>query len=133
MSYYEKNREKRLEYQKNYIERNKQNYNLYQASYYHVRKEQPDFEEKNKGYRIRWYNKVKEKKREIKKKKLEEKCIKDTIKRTKHLKKKMLKELLKKICLYLEPESDIEVEPTLNTAPFAGIKLNSKGHFILDW
>ena len=133
MAYYQQNKEKRLEYQKNYNERNKEKYNLYQASYYHVRKEQPDFEEKNKGYRIRWYNKVKEKKRELKKKKLEEKCIKDTIKRTKHLKKKMLKELLKKICLYLEPESDIEVEPTLNTAPFAGIKLNNKGHFILDW
>jgi hypothetical protein len=126
MTYYEKNREKRLEYQKNYIERNKQNYNLYQATYYHVRKEQPDFEEKRKGYRIRWYNKEKEKK-------LEKKSIKESIKRTKQLKKKMLKELLKKICLYSEPEPVVEVEPRLESTPFAGIKLNTKGHFILDW
>lgn len=119
---YQENRKQLLEYQKNYQKKNKEKYNTYQRNYYYVRKEKPDYEEKSKIYKTRYYTKVNSTKRE-------QKCIK----RTKKLMTKLFRELLKKVPLYLEPEPEVEEEPVFESTPFAGVKLSSKGFFILDW
>lgn len=123
MSYYQQNREERLEYQKNYVKKNKKKYKAYQKEYYNVIKEIPGFKEYTKLYRDKRYQRIKT-----------EKDIQRCIKRTKQLMTKMLKELLKKVPLYEEVlQQEQEPKEELYTTPFAGIKLNNKGYFILEW
>ena len=122
MSYYEK-REQLLKYQKNYQKENKERYNAYQTQYYHTkRKSDPEYHTKRLAYQRKYQEK--------KNKPLVEQR---QIKRTKKFMTKVLSELLKKISPYEEEEEEEEEKVTFEPTPFAGIKLSSKGFYILEW
>jgi len=124
VSTYLEDRDRRLQYQKEYNKNNKLHYNTYQRNYYHVRKAKPDFKEQSKMYRTKYYNKIKVLKDEAR-------CIK----RTKKLMTKLFRELLKKVPLYEcetpDPEPVSEAEPII--IPFAGVRIDKRGYFVLDW
>jgi len=126
---YQEQRKERLEYQNQYNnenkskEKNKDRIVAYQRNYYLRRKNDIEYRERNKRNNIRQYKRKTEEQRN-------EKCIK----RTKKLMTKMLRELLRRVALYEGPEPvDPEPEQILEPTPFAGIKLSSRGYFLLEW
>jgi hypothetical protein len=121
---YEEHRKKLLKYQKKYAKKNKSKIQEYQKKYYQQRKTKSEYKLKVAQANKKYLSKVK-------KVKSAERCIE----RTKRLMTKMCRELLKKVPLYenLSPEPEAEVKAKPEIIPFAGIKINSRGYFVLDW
>jgi hypothetical protein len=121
---YEEHRKELLKYQKKYAKKNRAKIQNYQQQYYQRRKANPTYKMQVKIATQKYISKVK-------KVKSEQRCIE----RTKRLMTKMCRELLKKVPLYenLSPEPEAEVMAEPEIIPFAGIKINSRGYFVLDW
>jgi len=128
MSYYEKHKEERLVYQKQYHNEKKKQYSSYQLSYYHNNKENENYQETRRHARRKFYDK-----------KHRETVERRQVKRTTALKLKMLRQLkrvLKKRYIeceqvYDEPLEIISPEPISEV--FKDFKTDSRGLFILDW
>jgi len=122
---YQLKREQLLEYQKNYQKENKEKYNAYQTQYYHTkRKSDPEYHSKRLAYQRKY--------QERKNKPLVEQR---QIKRTKKFMTKVLSELLKTVPLYecVTPDQEpiLVAEPVIT--PFAGVRIDKRGYFVLDW
>ena len=126
MSYYQRHKEERLAYQKQYNRSKLADYSSYQLSYYHINKENEHYQETRRRARHKFYDKkhiITVEKRQIK--------------RATALKLKMLRELekkFKKMIFYEEtPEPEPEPEPEPVTEPFRDFKIDSRGMYYLVW
>jgi hypothetical protein len=122
---YQEHRPSLLEYQKQYNKEHKKEYNAYQLNYYHNKiKNDPELVKKRKEYQKSYH-----------KKRAEPSVHERQIKRTELLMTKMLRELLKKVPRYenLTPDPEPVLKPEPVITPFAGVKINSRGYFILEW
>ena len=122
---YQEQRSTRLEYQKQYNKEHQKEYNTYQLNYYHNKiKNDPEHVKRRLAYH-----------KSYRKKKNEFRTHERQIKRTELLMTKMLRELLKKVPRYenLTPDPEPILKPEPDIIPFAGVKINSRGYFVLEW
>jgi hypothetical protein len=122
---YQEHKPSLLEYQKKYNKEHKKEYNTYQLSYYYNKiKNDPEKVKKRKEYQKSYRRKI-----------AEPSVHERQIKRTELLMTKMLRELLKKVPRYenLTPDPEPILKPEPVITPFAGVKINSRGYFVLEW
>jgi len=129
MTYYQRHKEERLAYQKQYHNEKNSDYCSYQLQYYHEKiKNSEHFKEQRLKARRKFYDK-----------KHRENVERRQLKRIEALKLKLLRELkrvLKK--RYIEPISE-NTEPLVIFIPevisdvFKDYKVNSRGMFYLEW
>ena len=125
---YQDTRDTRLAQQKKYAQKNKQKIADYNAQYYQLKKSDEAYKERARR-NARAYSKKKKVPR-IPKIKSVDLCIK----RTKRLMAKMCRELLRKVPLFVDVVvSKPKPEPIPPCIPFAGIRTDSRGYFVLDW
>ena len=117
MSYYQRHKEERLAYQKQYNRSKLADYSSYQLSYYHINKENEHYQETRRRARHKFYDK-----------KHNLTVEKRQIKRATALKSKMLRELEKKFkkMIFYEPEEPV-------TEAFRDFKIDSRGMYYLVW
>lgn len=146
MSYYEKNRDRALAYQKEYNKKNIEKYLTYQGIYYIEKRCDPSYIEKNKRARRAYYIRkhpervLRQKQRQLlSQQKRREKEIEIEDRRFIRNKKRMLKELLDTVneippVSFNKPKPSKPIKEIIpNIIPFENIKINKIGNFILDW
>lgn len=123
---YQDTRETRLAQQKKYAKKNKKKIANYNAQYYQLKKTDEAYKERARRNARKNYVPVPR----IPKIQSVDLCIK----RTKRLMAKMCRELLRKVPLFIDvvvPAPTPTPEPP--SVPFAGIRTDSRGYFVLDW
>lgn len=132
MSYYQRNKDKILAYQKEYNLKNKEKYDSYQANYYLIHRDEEWYKKKSKEAKQRYDEK--NNKEKILKRKEKQRITKEQKlqKKQEVLKRKMLRELLRTVD-EIKPYEPPPPPKQPDTLPFTGIFVNHRGFFALKW
>lgn len=129
LSRYRENKEKRIEQQKQYNKEHKEDYNKYQLDYYHKIKNSEKYRKMKKIWYQRYY--AKKHKQTIEDRL--SKQIEKQIEKNKKLLNSVFKELLKKTD-YIHPiDIQVKEQPKQIETLVDGFRINKQGFFVLDF